>query len=311
MIARLILFVLVLTHCAQAQCTIDPATGQWRCAPAREAPVAPLPARCRVRVGDGSTGSGSLVTAEHVLTCAHLFDRCEAPIEITFADGRRCAGRLALIDRAHDLAAIQIAPCDIAPLPLAPQITSQLVVGGFGADGRFAAARGRIIGWAQPAGARFACAVLDVPARPGDSGGAVIDLRRQLVGVVWGSREGRSYVTCGRPLADFLARLRAGRWQPAPETGPTDQPTSTPPRDDALEARLRALEERVAAWPSTQPPIDHRRLAQQLAPHLPPIHMRVLDARGPEFSTHYQAVRLGQFVTLPFGPHEPLSEDHR
>ena len=38
---------------------------------------------------------------------------------------------------------------------------------------------------------------------------------------------------------------------------------------------------------------------------LPPINMRILDQRGPEFSTEYQPASLGSFVTLPFGPAQP------
>jgi len=35
---------------------------------------------------------------------------------------------------------------------------------------------------------------------------------------------------------------------------------------------------------------------------LPPFNIRVQDPRGAGYSTNYQPVQLGQYVTLPFGP---------
>ena len=50
-------------------------------------------AHCRVFVGDGSTGSGTLIAQSDatglVLTCSHLFDDSAADIVAAFPDGSR------------------------------------------------------------------------------------------------------------------------------------------------------------------------------------------------------------------------------
>ena len=69
--------------------------------------------------------------------------------------------------------------------------------------------------------------------RPGDSGGGVLNAAGQLVGVVWGQRDGLTYATCGRPVREFLNRVRGqalrGNNQPLP-IGDSPQSPSLQPR---------------------------------------------------------------------------------
>jgi hypothetical protein len=53
-----------------------------------------------------------------------------------------------------------------------------------------------------------------------------------------------------------------------------------------------------------KPPTEEQ-LTDAVVARLQPINIRVQDARGPEYSTQYQEIRVGtqkQYVTLPFGP---------
>ena len=331
-------------------------------APGPQPPAQPLPARCRINVDEGrgatSKGSGTLVVCDRlVLTCAHLFDDGARSIACGFPDGRTFSGRLVAIDKASDLAAIEIPATGIQPLAVDTRPPSgQLAAGSFGPPAAgFVAVFGQITRWAKPAGARHPCAIMQGRVRQGDSGGGVVNSERILVGVVWGCNQEGTHFTCGQALAEFMARVeglgfRVQGSAPAPPStppAPSPLPPATPPpiaaapacrceatiaalraelaamkqqlaankpcqcepgameqHRAAVEARLAALEQRppsVYQAPATQP-INYDELAAEVARRLPPIHFRVEDNRGPQFSTEYQSAHLGSYVTLPFGP---------
>jgi len=257
-----ICLALALPHAssAHAQCHTDPVTGQRVCAVAPE----PLPgarapaldsallapgasAHCRVSVSDGSTGSGTLIAVDpsggFILTCAHLFDRSTSGIVVTFADGARFAARLAAIDRAHDLAALAIGRPHFQPLAVSDEEPSgTLTACGFGADGWFRCIRGAIVGQALAAGATHPCLAIAGTVRPGDSGGGVLNARGQLVGVVWGQREGRTYATCGRPVREFLDRILRNAPRPAPPSPGTPVQLAWQAWARDIESRIRTLD---------------------------------------------------------------------
>jgi S1-C subfamily serine protease len=169
-------------------------------------------AHCRVFVGDGSTGSGTLIASNSatglVLTCSHLFDDSSADVVVAFPDGSRYAARLADRDPANDLAALLIKRPDAAPLAVDDsEPTGVLTACGYGSDGRFRPVSGTISGAVQALGASFPSVKMTGAVRPGDSGGGVVDTSASLVGVVWGCRDGETYLTCGRPLYEFLNRV--------------------------------------------------------------------------------------------------------
>src|SRR5437763_16979565 len=58
--------------------------------------------------------SGVVIAQDRVLTCAHAVRRDE--VAVTFADGRRAAGRPAAIDAAGDLAVIAVGTDDAPAL---------------------------------------------------------------------------------------------------------------------------------------------------------------------------------------------------
>ncbi len=211
-------------------------------------PSEPHPAVCRIRNSRRQTidiGSGTLIGRNEnqglVLTCAHLFEEGKGTIVVEFPGRRSYQARLIAIDRKHDLAALLIRRPSIVPIRVALSSPSgTLLACGYGSDGRFACARGTIAGYATPEGASFPSIKIRGAVRSGDSGGVVLNLRNQLVGVIWGAREGFTYATQGEPLRQFLARVRG-------------QPTSRPqvvlspvkPKPSPFNRRLAAMEQRV------------------------------------------------------------------
>ncbi len=296
------------------------------------------PACCRVSVADGTMGSGTLVGKDSVVvTCAHLFDDCKTQVICTFPDGRRFGARIIEIDQPNDLAAVEIQPTGITPLEaIDTDPDGELTAGGYGSTGKFAVVQGRIVARPTPNGAQDPSGVINGAVRPGDSGGPVVNCSCKFVGVVWGQRDGQTYFTCGRPLRSFLGRV-CGRQTvlvPVQPQNPAIAPSrpSSPaspsqasgcncgPQFASINAQLLALRAELnemklkaptQAQPSTLNFLGHNNKVVATATitpgaasnvSLPPINFRVLDQRGAGYSTEYQPARLGQFVTLPFGP---------
>jgi hypothetical protein len=255
---------------AHAQCYIDPATGQRVCtrppgstpggrAPALDSRLSTLDssAHCRISIGDGTLGSGTLIDRDAstglVLTCAHLFDGATGQIVVTLPQAGRFAARIIEIDRQNDLAAISIRRPEAEPLQAAgDEPTGLLTACGYGPAGVFRAIRGRITGHATIVGSSVPSTIIAGAVRPGDSGGAVLNTSGQLVGVIWGQRDGQTYATCGRIVREFLNRIRSKIVaRPIADANPSSPSPESPapiPEFDwktwttELDARLRALD---------------------------------------------------------------------
>jgi hypothetical protein len=254
----------------RAQCYTDPITGQQVCPRSgANSSAANGTAHCRIRIGDGTLGSGTLVGRDPsvglVLTCAHLFDNSTSRIVVSFAGGGQFAARVSEVDRANDLAALVIRRPGVEPLTIGDgEPAGTLTACGFGPNGVFRCVQGGITGRAMATGAKFPSTVICGAVRPGDSGGGVLNTRGQLVGVVWGQRDGQTYAICGRPVFEYLNRVRAKlfasqerggqahfaprpsqRWCP-PQNEPV--PNRSGPQVDwqawtnELDARIRALD---------------------------------------------------------------------
>jgi hypothetical protein len=241
----------------QAQCYIDPVTGQRVCAvkplipgvnraPALDSRPSTLDssAHCRISVADGTTGSGTLIATNGseglVLTCAHLFDSSTQSISVTFASIGRYAARLIERDRANDLAALTIQSPQIATIAVSNDAPAGLLTAcGFGPNGQFRCIRGAIAGQATAVGASYPSLTICGAVRPGDSGGGLLNTSGELVGVIWGQRDGLTYATCGRPVREFLNRVcqRAGA-SPPPSGNMTDQTA----RINELDLRIKQLD---------------------------------------------------------------------
>jgi hypothetical protein len=131
---------------------------------------------------------------------------------VSFPDGGRFGARLIDRDPANDLAALLIQRPNSEPLDVDDcEPTGVLTACGYGGNGQFRPATGAVAGAVQTVGATFPSLKIQSTVRPGDSGGGVLDRAGRLVGVVWGCRDGETYLTCGRPLRQFLNRVWQGR----------------------------------------------------------------------------------------------------
>ncbi|HEX3600701.1 MAG TPA: serine protease [Lacipirellulaceae bacterium] len=284
-----LLILAALAGHAPAQCYVDPYTGQRFCSrPCENCPqagsyrqvTAQSPgannvtsevnsaAHCRITVDNRTLGSGTLIASDQsiglVLTCAHLFEDSTSQIIVAFPRGSRFAAKLVDIDQGQDLAAIVIRRPEIAPLVVADgEPAGALTACGFGSDGVFRCVQGGITGHATAAGAAYASTTIGAAVRPGDSGGGVLNTSGQIVGVVWGQRDGQTYATCGYPVCEFLERVRGKVFPKAvvaskkpianptpatPKQSPPPQPQDASPQPDwqaitdELDSRLRALD---------------------------------------------------------------------
>jgi len=183
----------------------------------------------------GGRGTGSIVDASGlVLTSEHVIRRARrGQVSVRLADGQSYPARVVAVDRAADLAAVQIlAERRFAALPLA---AGELAIGqtAYALDRPFESATVTIRGTLQrlaPHGNLYT----DLALSPSDSGGPLLDMRGQLIGVnkavfVVGST-GTTYgiATDIATIRDFLARAAAGTAAPfdapTPELGITVVP---------------------------------------------------------------------------------------
>ncbi len=197
-------------------------------------------------------GSGTLVhrddTRSVVLTCSHLFADGADNVSVTFPGGRGYAAKLLCVDRAWDLAALEIGPTDRTPVSVAddyPRPGEPLESCGYGRAGGYWCNRGKALGYVKTAGGTtWETLELSGTARQGDSGGPVFNRRGQLAAVLWGT-DGRTVEAtyCGR-IRKFLARV-FGRLKPAQRPNiPADSspPQENPSRLGEIRARLDKLE---------------------------------------------------------------------
>ncbi|MEM9187011.1 MAG: serine protease [Planctomycetota bacterium] len=261
------------TTCCSAQC------GGGVCTPAARpsAPTTiaanPHASTCRVIVttptGVG-LGSGSLVSVRggrgYVVTCHHLFGAEAETAVVAFPSGGRYQARRFASDPAHDVTLLEIANPQRRPIAVADRAPSgQLTAGGFGGDGAYRAVRGSIAGYALPAGASAPSLRIRGSVRSGDSGGPVTNAKGELVGVVWGVRDGLSYAAFGDPIRRLLEKIPTAR----------RSSEGAPPLVQVRPARPPALRDRPA---SAQDVASQLQQPVVVAPETPPVSQ--CDCRG-------------------------------
>ena len=290
---------------SQAQCYIDPVTGEQVCAQApksiaggralaldsRLSTLDPA-AHCRITVADGSTGSGTLIAVDEsvglVLTCSHLFDGSTGRIVVSFPNGERFGAGLIDRDKAHDLAALAIRRPNVTPIDVSETESSgPLAACGFGPQGKFRCVQGAVTGQAVATGAVHPSLTIAGAVRPGDSGGGVLDPGGRLVWVVWGQRDGLTYATCGQPVREFLDRIRGKRFVASPHS-------SAPSPQLKWQESLSKIESQISA-------LDQKK--QDKGPYLKPEdlrgYLRIADAPNVDANQFAKRSELdGKITTL-------------
>ena len=264
-------YVRAEAQCGPGGCPV-PQQPQWQ-APAQTVPDrAPNPAVCRIRnsVGGGAAylGTGVLVDVARghglVVSCAHTFKEGAGKVTCEFPGAGSFEATLTKDKDGHDLTALLIRDPGIAPVDVAETVVGvgvDVVSGGFGGDGRYIVRAGRIV---QIDRNRI---VVTGSARQGDSGGPILDRQGRLVGVLWGTGEGRTYGVAYTRADLFLTR--AGRyllpWNAEindPARDPRNQPPAAPPMLPMpgqppvdlgpIAGRLDAIEKRVGELTETE-----------------------------------------------------------
>ncbi len=199
--------------------------------------------------------SGSLI-----LTNEHVVRGCGGKVEIRFLDGRVVPAELLSVSQDCDAACIRIKEGNLPSIPLAEENPKggTIIVAGFGGgENRLRVVSGRFLQYLNDGDFEIGCGV-----RSGDSGGPAINEQGHVVGLLWGTT---GTETCCVPVGKiraFLARLRVKLGGPlldgcpdGQSPPPPQEPPTVNPEPLALELRVIALEEWVAAFkPIPGPP---------------------------------------------------------
>jgi len=222
----------------------------------RQPAAEPAPARETARPGVGAVwihnrignasdiGSGTVVyrngSEALVLTCWHLFRDGQGRITVVAPDGQQQPATLVAADPAYDLAGLRIGNWQGEATPIActlPAAGESVRSCGFGGDGRGQAVGGQTRGYTRTDGtAADTTLIATGSVRGGDSGGPMLNSAGELVGVIWGSADGKTYGThCGearRFVEEVCLRRLGARLQPVPnsrQVGPMRSAASKPP----------------------------------------------------------------------------------
>ncbi|WP_431281793.1 trypsin-like peptidase domain-containing protein [Humitalea sp. 24SJ18S-53] len=178
--------------CTERQIALDPSTPRVPVAAAVPAPAAPrAPNAAPNAQARASSGTGFAIAADRVMTNHHVVDTCNRVLVRT-PDGRMIAAvPPARVDAALDLAVLNVPGLGLPPLPFrsgpAVRRGEGVVVYGFPLAGLLSSdpklTRGEINGLAG-LGDNQAQYQVSAEVQPGNSGGPMLDMQGNLVGVV-------------------------------------------------------------------------------------------------------------------------------
>lgn len=165
------------------------------------------------------TGSGFAVSADDVVTNAHVVAGVRAPV-VQLPGGTAHEGRIVYFDPHHDLAVVQVPGLNAAPLSLSAPLGAgaSAVVAGYPYGGPLTAGDARVLSagtvrvpdiyGTDPSPRPVYALAADV--RPGNSGGPLLTARGTVAGVVFARVEGqadRGYAIADAALTPVVARL--------------------------------------------------------------------------------------------------------
>lgn len=159
-------------------------------------------------------GSGVLVRRDLVLTAQHVIDE-GGEVKVVFEGEEPLVATVAGQDETWDLAALRIKEVAVTPVAVAvgrPRRGDRLTIAGHGGQGQgYRELAGRCTGiWLIPAGSsRPDLVEVDVWARLGDSGGAMVDGSSRLAGIISARGNGTvdTHGACAARIKTFLESL--------------------------------------------------------------------------------------------------------
>jgi len=227
----------------------------------------PIPAVCRVFAPDPEgvyVGSGSLVDVNEakgvalVLTGWHVIRGATKPVSVQFPGGHRSGATVVKTDQAADLAALAIFWKSGGPKPLsvgqAVRPGERLTAAGWGPEGCWQSFTGPMT---QPVsfdgGKSWEAIELKAAVREGDSGGPILNGRRELVGVISACRPPVTVGSGPVAIRRFLASILGPVKRPLVPIEENPPPTSPPPGKPAAESGVSREKPPVESLP---PPPD-------------------------------------------------------
>ncbi|MGN0674227.1 MAG: S1C family serine protease [Oscillospiraceae bacterium] len=176
-----------------------------------------LPSQVQVKIFDEipyapvSTGSGIIITSDgYILTNAHVVDGAKQ-ISVLFYDGTESEAEIVGMDKKSDLAVIIVNRTDLVPAQIGT--SSSLVIGEevalAGAGGGFentvtyghVTGLGREINTDYISSSTILCIQSDAALNPGNSGGALVNMYGQVVGVAVALMNHEKYENIGFSIA--------------------------------------------------------------------------------------------------------------
>jgi S1-C subfamily serine protease len=175
--------------------------------------------------GRGQEGSGVVVSPQHVVTNAHVVAGVTAPKVQVGGTGRHYSATVVGFDPRRDLAVLYVPALRAPALTLGQDLAhgDDAVVAGFPNDGPFhtAAARVRQVVpasgediYGRP-GAQRRVYSLYVSVQPGNSGGPVLNVKGQVVGIVFAKSLDDANTGYALTLAESRSTINAGRTRTA------------------------------------------------------------------------------------------------
>ncbi len=156
-----------------------------------------------------SSGTGFFVSsAGHVLTNSHVVEGC-SQVQIVHENDAPVQARVAARDAVNDLALLQTlaVPRAVAPLRTGPKVGESIAVFGFPLAGLLASSGNFTVGnITATAGLRDDSRMLQIsaPIQPGNSGGPVLDLFGNVVGVVVSKLDALKYAEVSKDVAQNI-----------------------------------------------------------------------------------------------------------
>jgi S1-C subfamily serine protease len=190
---------------------------------------------------DFGTGSGFIVTPEGLIATNHHVVRNARYLAAEFSDGRKVVADIVVLDAKHDLAVLKVNRSvlnGVAPMPLLPAEKDAAIVAGvpvvaFGSplSQTFLMTQG-IVSKVEPS-----VLLGDFLIQPGNSGGPLVSLSGDVIGVNTFAEGRISGAVRVNVLRDVLARPDVGNYAGAPDHRAIDRQ----PVDDLRRRGLQRL----------------------------------------------------------------------